>query len=714
MNTELFASLALIERANELTRRTFPDGRPTVALIGEDVEAMALWAKTNMGVNYSYLLVPTLDAHPSVRYAVAGHTLVGVVFFEPDSIPEAGKVAARCALSTAAHLLDCLPHQLMVYPCLTEKQEPEDWTHLSYPAQHAVAALEEGECREETKQSPEEAPTPVEAHLQSYRDRGLIVTAFPITGVHTGADVLKEKWRSYMVMSPTDEGVAGTRIYCTDAIAVERDSSDARCKIVVHPDRTKVGTVYTSSIIAYILLEIDKDLQGTPNVLEEYEDGRDEEDDELEVSDFVAPKSGSLYRHVDGGYYRVRGMAPAVHDREAGDSVAVRCIWPDVEGFLLAIHPDLWVREFTAVSEQSLNYSMKRDRSVVQAMIEANRHQRETAEQERQDADAAEDPPLSAEEEEELDALPTLTIDIKASDVLQADELEVVDVPEEDAPAYHEGQLFRHTDGGYYRYLTQVLSSEDHSPQVVYEHVWPFEINTWVRPLSEWVPRFAHVTEAEVNAAMTRIQEEYQRVIRSNKAARQRAAQLVAALDGDAKTAEEEDESVVDGVLPFLCHLDHRSVYSGSILFDAEGTVWEAVCLDSSNLARLHLRRLNAHGLTANRLAYPVSPNTNAQLLFWYPPAPTVDVQEGGAPLAYIEGRLVYPGAVVFDTSGKQWRVRCLDNNSMRLHMQSVDVRGLADNYLAAPIDPDGKPCLFWESPVLPMTAHNPEAAWKK
>lgn len=64
------------------------------------------------------------------------------------------------------------------------------------------------------------------------------------------------------------------------------------------------------------------------------------------------------------------------------------------------------------------------------------------------------------------------------------------------------GTVYRHTDGGIYRFVGMAKSSEDASDLVLYKHVWPFEVITWARPLSEWHSRFTNLSAAEFQAAV--------------------------------------------------------------------------------------------------------------------------------------------------------------------------------------------------------------------
>lgn len=84
------------------------------------------------------------------------------------------------------------------------------------------------------------------------------------------------------------------------------------------------------------------------------------------------------------------------------------------------------------------------------------------------------------------------------------------------------GQVFRHVDGGFYRVLMMARHSDDGSPLVVYEHLWPFETGgePWARPLSEWAVRFRSGVEAELELARRDDRAAAQAVVSAAKAAR--------------------------------------------------------------------------------------------------------------------------------------------------------------------------------------------------
>lgn len=69
-------------------------------------------------------------------------------------------------------------------------------------------------------------------------------------------------------------------------------------------------------------------------------------------------------------------------------------------------------------------------------------------------------------------------------------------------------------------------STVDGSSNVVYMHVWPFEVKVWVRPTEEWTPdRFRLISDmSEARAIMSIPREELQSVITRNRAERKSKA----------------------------------------------------------------------------------------------------------------------------------------------------------------------------------------------
>jgi hypothetical protein len=82
------------------------------------------------------------------------------------------------------------------------------------------------------------------------------------------------------------------------------------------------------------------------------------------------------------------------------------------------------------------------------------------------------------------------------------------------------GSYYRHQDGGYYLVLNTARSSEDQSEQVVYLHIWPFDLGVWVRPMKEWASRFSQVPESECALALAGDRATAQERVISAKAAR--------------------------------------------------------------------------------------------------------------------------------------------------------------------------------------------------
>lgn len=91
---------------------------------------------------------------------------------------------------------------------------------------------------------------------------------------------------------------------------------------------------------------------------------------------------------------------------------------------------------------------------------------------------------------------------------------------------YPREQLFRHTDGGYYRYLMAAYSSADQSEKIIYEHLWPFEPSIWERPVAEFSARFCPVTAEDLKVAMQRdrttVQEEIAQAKKQRRAGQEK------------------------------------------------------------------------------------------------------------------------------------------------------------------------------------------------
>jgi len=93
------------------------------------------------------------------------------------------------------------------------------------------------------------------------------------------------------------------------------------------------------------------------------------------------------------------------------------------------------------------------------------------------------------------------------------------DIPEPPVP----GQLFRHTDGGVYRFLTTARHAEDGTQMMVYHHVWPFEPDTWVRAADEWPTRFTPLSAEELEAIVAGDRTDAQAAVTQAKASRRLA-----------------------------------------------------------------------------------------------------------------------------------------------------------------------------------------------
>lgn len=82
---------------------------------------------------------------------------------------------------------------------------------------------------------------------------------------------------------------------------------------------------------------------------------------------------------------------------------------------------------------------------------------------------------------------------------------------------------YLHQDGGLYYVIGIGKSSVDVSTHVIYEHMFPFEQTTWLRPLAEWTPaRFKLLTEDEAVDFMDNLPDraEYQEKVTKAKAVR--------------------------------------------------------------------------------------------------------------------------------------------------------------------------------------------------
>jgi hypothetical protein len=88
------------------------------------------------------------------------------------------------------------------------------------------------------------------------------------------------------------------------------------------------------------------------------------------------------------------------------------------------------------------------------------------------------------------------------------------------------GQLVRHADGGFYRFITPARHTEDESLLYLYEHVWPFDTSAlpWARPAAMWASRFMRSSELELAVAMKQDRLLAQDAVRRAKAARRAAA----------------------------------------------------------------------------------------------------------------------------------------------------------------------------------------------
>lgn len=63
------------------------------------------------------------------------------------------------------------------------------------------------------------------------------------------------------------------------------------------------------------------------------------------------------------------------------------------------------------------------------------------------------------------------------------------------------------------------LSTIDQSKWVVYVHMFPFEIQSWIRPYDEWCDgRFRKLNKEEYETLLSKDRKEFQKAITVNKA----------------------------------------------------------------------------------------------------------------------------------------------------------------------------------------------------
>lgn len=79
---------------------------------------------------------------------------------------------------------------------------------------------------------------------------------------------------------------------------------------------------------------------------------------------------------------------------------------------------------------------------------------------------------------------------------------------------------YQHRYGGLYIVTDVATSSVDKSKWVVYNHVYPFEYETWIRPYDEWCDgRFRQLEPSEYSELIKKDRTEFQIEIGKAKAA---------------------------------------------------------------------------------------------------------------------------------------------------------------------------------------------------
>lgn len=72
------------------------------------------------------------------------------------------------------------------------------------------------------------------------------------------------------------------------------------------------------------------------------------------------------------------------------------------------------------------------------------------------------------------------------------------------------GEFYQHRYGGLYVPMSIGKSTVDRSEQVIYIHIFPFDRDVWVRPMTEWVDgRFTLLTVQEATEIQKYNREEF-------------------------------------------------------------------------------------------------------------------------------------------------------------------------------------------------------------
>jgi len=79
---------------------------------------------------------------------------------------------------------------------------------------------------------------------------------------------------------------------------------------------------------------------------------------------------------------------------------------------------------------------------------------------------------------------------------------------------------YQHRYGGIYIAKEIATSAVDRSKWVVYNHIYPFEYETWIRPYDEWCDgRFRKISNSELNSLLGKDKAEFQVEIGKARAA---------------------------------------------------------------------------------------------------------------------------------------------------------------------------------------------------
>ena len=80
-----------------------------------------------------------------------------------------------------------------------------------------------------------------------------------------------------------------------------------------------------------------------------------------------------------------------------------------------------------------------------------------------------------------------------------------------------ENGIYQHKYGGVYRLHYAARDAETKTEMIVYSHIFPFESQIWVRPLTEWTKKFNLITTDEFTEISRKNKLQFQNEILSRK-----------------------------------------------------------------------------------------------------------------------------------------------------------------------------------------------------